>query len=57
LWGLEKSDSPLLEPGGCVAGHGCCLDTPKQQTCYSVIEGKKPKIDRPNCVERDACSD
>jgi len=55
LWGLEKSDFPLLKPGECLQSAGCCLDTPKQQTCYHVIEGKKPKINRPNCVERDAC--
>ena len=52
LWSLERADSPLLLPGACQQSEGCCMDTKDATTCYHTLSGSKPKIPRPNCVER-----
>lgn len=52
---LERHSYPLVEnPGDCLEAEGCCLWHRRQfeSGCYHGLEGAKPKIDRPNCIDK-----
>ncbi|HEY2775879.1 MAG TPA: hypothetical protein VGK20_17690 [Candidatus Binatia bacterium] len=52
LWSLERDESPLAQPNGCLESDGCCIDAPQMTTCYHTLRGAKPKIARPSCIDR-----
>lgn len=52
LYQLERQGYPLLQPDACLQAEGCCLDSRKLTTCYHALKGRKPKIDRPNCLDK-----
>jgi hypothetical protein len=50
---LEDADYPLLMPGACEQSEGCCISSRKLNTCdYHPLKGRKPRIARPNCIDR-----
>lgn len=52
LWSLERADSPMVAPNGCLEANGCCIHSRDVTTCYHPLKGRKPKIARPNCIDK-----
>jgi hypothetical protein len=58
LWALQRSDYPLVADGACLQADACCIHSIKGTTCYHPLKGKKPKILRPNCIDKpNGCGD
>jgi hypothetical protein len=55
LYSLERVEAGIMQPGACTQAGGCCLGSRKEATCYSDLSGRKPKISRPNCLDRETC--
>ena len=52
LYARERADFPLLLPDACLQAEGCCIESRDLTTCYHQLKGRKPKIDRPNCIDK-----
>jgi len=53
---LERADYPLVANASCLQANGCCIYSRDLTTCHHPLKGRKPKINRPNCVDKpDGC--
>ena len=52
LWALQRSDYPLVQDGACLQANACCIHSVRATTCYHPLQGRKPKISRPNCIDK-----